>query len=791
MQREDQNIWEPGSRGMTEYPDRLTNTTTQVGGMDIDIRRIFSIWPFIILFGLLGYAVGSIYLRYASVIYTVSTGLSIEEKQEVSLGQAFFGNPRDPFNDRVEYLKSPAVAAQLVDSLGLQYNADAQGRFRNKNFYKIIRWRFLLNPGEEVPEFKFTIIPRGDGFRYIWGKTEGKANWDQPFQLSKYKLVVTRLQPFNTQSPIVCYSTNSMVTAFALSRKINIATTKESNIISIKYSDVSSDRAVDILNGLVILCNTVLERDKSLGFSQAIDFIEQRMAPLRRELDSIETALAAFKSSKGLVGNSANGDLYLQKMQEYDKDLTKVNIMESTARSLEGFIRNPALKDADLSFVGAENPGLLSMLTQYQQMLQQKDKLSLTAQPTNPTMMVLDKSISDMRGNMEKQLSNYKSNLQIARNAYQQKISTASNIIRNIPVAERELIDKTRFQNIKEQLYLTLLQKREEAAIAKASVTVNTKILYPPVKVNASLSPSRSQILIISIFIGLLLPIIFAILKEIFNKKIISKKQLQAITDIPVLAELEQISNAANFPFVIEGSSRSMFGEQVRSLRTSLSFYLDPAKPCNYIILTSSVSGEGKSFLSMNIAKSFSLQGKRVAMLEFDLRRPKITKALGMAEPKIGLSSMLLGKQSPADIIIPVFDTEQEKLDLFPSGAIPPNPQELVSNPNMKVLKEYLDKNYDVVVVDTPPYGIVADAQILAAWADVSIIVTRFQQTVKEQVQEINEWQQRGLFKSMAIVFNGVRNSGYFGYKYGYYYYKRKYGYSYYTNDPEKKKKSS
>lgn len=152
---------------------------------------------------------------------------------------------------------------------------------------------------------------------------------------------------------------------------------------------------------------------------------------------------------------------------------------------------------------------------------------------------------------------------------------------------------------------------------------------------------------------------------------------------------------------------------------------------------------------------------------------------------------MLLGKQSPADIIIPVFDTEHEKLDLFPSGAIPPNPQELISNPSMISLKEYLDKHYDVVVVDTPPFGIVADAQILAAWADVSIIVTRFQQTVKEQVQEINEWQQRGLFKSMAIVFNGVRNSGYFGYKYGYYYYKRKYGYSYYTNDPEKKKKSS
>lgn len=259
------------------------------------------------------------------------------------------------------------------------------------------------------------------------------------------------------------------------------------------------------------------------------------------------------------------------------------------------------------------------------------------------------------------------------------------------------------------------------------------------------------------------------------------------MTNIPVLAELEQADSTENFPFIIEGNNRSMFGEQIRSLRTNIDFYLNAAKPVNYVVITSSVSGEGKSFLSMNIAKSYSLQGKRVALLEFDLRRPKIHKALNMSDIKIGLTSFLLGKYNCAEMVIPINSKPEEKFDLFPSGPIPPNPQELVSNENMKKLKEYLDANYDIVIVDTPPYGIVADAQILGRWADVTLIVTRFQQTVREQIQEINEWNERGLFKSIAIVFNGVKNSGYFGYKYGYYYYKRKYGYNYYSSEPEKK----
>jgi capsular exopolysaccharide synthesis family protein len=305
---------------------------------------------------------------------------------------------------------------------------------------------------------------------------------------------------------------------------------------------------------------------------------------------------------------------------------------------------------------------------------------------------------------------------------------------------------------------------------------------------NATIQPSRSKVLIAFILLGLVLPLLYAIIKEVLNRKVISKRQLQAMTNIPVIAELAQADNTERLPFVIDGTQRSMFGEQIRSLRTNINFYTSAGRATNFILITSSVSGEGKSFLSMNLAKSYSMQGKKVALLEFDLRRPKITKALGLSADKPGLSSVLIGKSQVADIIMPVGNGSNEKLDFFPAGAIPPNPQELISGDYINSIKQYLDENYEVIIIDTPPFGIVADAQILGQWADVTLIVTRFQQTVKEQIQEINEWHDRNIFKSIALVFNGVRNKGYFGNKYGYYYYKNKYGYSYYSGDTSSEK---
>jgi capsular exopolysaccharide synthesis family protein len=792
--KEDKNIWEGNKANVSEPEHYIKNNPSANTGssFDIDLRRILALWPFILLFGMLGFALGSIYLRYITPIYTLSTSISIEDKSEISLGQAFLGSSRDPFNDRIEYFKSPSLAAELVENLGLQYKAVSQGRFKNKDFYGIIKWEIIHSLDQDPPEISFSILPKKNSFHYVSGKTEGDGMWDVPFLLNNNKIVIHKLKEFNSFTPIYCYNSNKLIIAFGLSSSLVVGTSRESNVLTVNYSDISAERAIDILNGLTTLHSEAMKKDKSLGFMQAINFIESRIDPLRNELDSIENSLALFKAEKGITENSSNASSYLAKVQNYDNELAKISILENSLISAEAYINNPQIKETDLSFIGIESPALQNSLSQFQQMLMQRDKLAMSAQETNPAVKYIDKNLADLRSSMKKQLLNYKNQLQVSKNSYEEKMRMANDMLSQIPLAEKELMDKIRFQNIKEALYLSLLQKREEALIAKASITVNSKVIYPPLKNKATIKPSKITILFSFILVGLLVPILFAIIKEITNKKIISKKQLQNLTSIPVIAELELVQYDESTPFVIGGNNRSMFGEQIRTLRTNMDFYLINENRTSYILLTSNVSGEGKSFLSMNIAKSYSLQGKKVALLEFDLRRPKISKALGIADNKIGITTMLTGRKKVEEIRVKVIDEEKETLDLFPSGSVPPNPQELISTRYMVDFKKYLDDNYDVVIIDSPPYGIVADAQILGKWADLTLIVTRFNQTIKEQVLEINEWRESGIFKNVSILFNGVKNSGYFGYKYGYYYYKRKYGYGYYSSyisDSDKKLK--
>lgn len=786
MNNTDNNIWE--SNQPSSYIPGYVQGGGANTGVDVNIRRIVATWPFMILFGIISYALGNLYLRYATVQYTVSTSISLEQKDEMSLNKILVGNVRDPFNDKVAFFKSPTLALQLVDSLGLQYNAIAQGRFKDKNFYKVVNWRIITAPNQEPPLISFTIINKKNGFHFVSDGIEGDAKWGIPFMIKKNQVVIEKTRTDISQTPILCFNQNKLDLAFYLSSKIVVSSNQESNIVNIKYTDNVDQRAIDILNMLVALFDKEVKKDKSLAFSQAIAFIDTRLEPLRSELDSIENSLAAIKASRSISGD---GSYYLGQLHNYEQEFTRMDILKTTINSIRDYINNPKTKDPNLSFLGLENSGLPTMLSQFQTMRMERDRLALTVQSTNPTLILVNKNLSDLRESMEAQLSRYEINLKIARDEYEGKMKTASEFLKKVPFEERELLDKTRFQNIKEALYLSLLQKREEAAIAKASITVGTKILTPPLKSTASVSPTRKIILSIFFFVGLIIPVIFALLKEVLNKKIISKKQLQGLTPIPVIGELEQTENNKSDAIVIGSNKRSMFGEQIRTLRTNMTFYLPQNNTTNYIMITSSVSGEGKSFLSSNIAKSYAIQGKKVALLEFDLRRPKITKALKLPENIPGLSALLIGKYTPEEVKYPLETEAPIPFDFYPAGYVPPNPQELVSGVYMDSLKAYLDANYEIVIIDTPPLGIVADAQIIGKWADLALIVTRFNQTVKEQIQEINEWKEKGYFKNMALIFNGVKNKGYFGYKYGYYYYKRKYGYGYYSYGTEGKKRRS
>jgi len=262
--KEDKNIWEGNKANVSEPEYYVKNNQNSNTGssFDIDFRRILALWPFILLFGMLGFALGSIYLRYITPVYTLSTSISIEDKTEISLGQAFLGSSRDPFNDRIEYFKSPALAAELVENLGLQYKSVSQGRFKNKDFYGIIKWQILDVIDQDPPEISFSILPKKNGFHYISGKSEGEGIWEVPFLLNNQKIVIHKLKDFNSFTPIYCYNSNKLIVAFGLSSSLVIGTSKENNILTVNYSDISAERAIDILNGLTKLHSEAMTKEK-------------------------------------------------------------------------------------------------------------------------------------------------------------------------------------------------------------------------------------------------------------------------------------------------------------------------------------------------------------------------------------------------------------------------------------------------------------------------------------------------------------------------------------------------
>jgi len=779
MIQQNDNVWD----NQGSQPVEISNAKQNINksGIDINFRRVLSVWPYTLLFAILAHFIGLIYLRYVNIIYNASTSINIEVKNEITLGEAFSGSQRDPFNDKLAYIKSPAVASILVDKLNLRYHAIAQGKIKDKDYYGTLEWTIIdsiINDGDEL---FFTLVPNKIGFSYSFEKTKGEAAWGQPFLVKGRQVVVRKIKEISSDAPVDCFSVDKTAAAFDLSNSLQIESSKESNILKLTYSDFSAQRAKDILNNLVDVYNIVLTKDKSLSYSQAIDFIDNRLTPMARELDSIETALASFKSSRRFFGNSANGELYMQKVQENEKQLIDVNNLKTIIAEVEKFIQNPNIADENLALMGITDPTLQNNIRSYQDARKERDKLATSQTSTNPGLIFAEKILVEIKNNINIQLQNYKQQLAETENNYQGNLRESDNLLKSTPMDEKELLDKQRMMTIKETLFQDLLQKKEEASIARASITVGTKVLYPPVILSSGQTPSRSQVLLAFLLTGLLIPLVYALIREVLNRKIISKKQLQRLTSVPVIAELEQAEKVIEGPFVIAKNSRSMFGEQVRSLRTNLEFFKNMGKSTSYILLTSSVSGEGKTFISINLAKSYSLQGKKVALLEFDLRRPKISKEFDLASDRAGMSTFLIGKCEIAEVIQSIAEDGEDKFDLFTSGPIPPNPQELMSSPGMDKLKEYLDANYDIIVIDSPPFGMVADAQILGKWADVTLIITRYYQTIFDQIEEINDWKERAIFPSMSIILNGVLNTGYFGNKYGYYYYRRKYGYGYYT----------
>jgi capsular exopolysaccharide synthesis family protein len=390
----------------------------------------------------------------------------------------------------------------------------------------------------------------------------------------------------------------------------------------------------------------------------------------------------------------------------------------------------------------------------------------------NPAVQALQGQAEKVRSSILEGLSNIRRSSESVRAKLMSEYRNVKGQIRSVPAQERQMREIGRQQGIKENLYLFLLQKREESAITIASNIANSYSIDPAVSSGTPVSPNTTNIYRIAFVLGLLIPILIIYLRDLLNDKVTTRGDISKTTSVPIVGEVAH-HEMEDRKLVIGSKDRSIISEQFRVIRTNLQFFTGNT-PSPVLLVTSSMAGEGKTFSSMNVGAVWAVANKRTVILELDLRKPKISKALGLTH-RSGITNYVVGQATKEELAVPVEGSPN--LYIVPAGPIPPNPSELLLDPRMDDLFAYLKSNFDLVVIDSAPIGLVSDAKILSRFADTTLYVVRQRYTLKKQMEFVDDLYTKKTLPNMSLLVNDVKIGGansYYGYGYGY-----GYGYSY------------
>jgi tyrosine-protein kinase Etk/Wzc len=421
--------------------------------------------------------------------------------------------------------------------------------------------------------------------------------------------------------------------------------------------------------------------------------------------------------------------------------------------------------------LGISEPSLQTLISEYNAAQLKRETLLKSTTPSNPGIRDLDTELEKLRQQIRENLNNIHQSYLINRDNLLAKTRQAQDEIGEVPGKGRKILEITRQQKILEDLYSFLLQKRLEASISSASTVSNSKVLEPAKSLSVPIRPDRKSLYILAILLGLGIPIGIIALKEYLNDKITSKQDVEKLTQAPILGEIGHSDR--NETLVVTKNNRKFISEQFRIIRTNLQYILNKIER-PVLLVTSSFSGEGKSFVSTNIGSVMALTGKKTVILEFDIRKPKIIAGLDL-KGKVGLTNFIVGNATIQQIIIPV--EQVENLYVIPCGPIPPNPAELLLDEKVKELFNYLKLNFDAVIIDSAPIGLVSDAFILSIYADATLYIMRQDYTLKKQLSLVDDLYRKNKLPKISILLNDVKTSSSYGGYYGNYGYGYGYGY--------------
>ncbi len=716
-----------------------------------------------------------IYLRYTTRIYGANgTMLINNEKQTSRTDKAediLIGNSNRNQNiqNEIEVLKSKPLMARVIKRLHLEFTYNAIGKIKEYNAYK--QTPFLIQAFELSDSSRpFTIkvkFVKDNQFRIDNGATI--FTYDQVFKNEHGVFRFTRVteaapgMEYNVKWEPIEY----VAAGFASGVRV-LPKTPGTSILSIGLQTTNAQMAADIVNSLMVQYDSMTIEQNNFSTDQMLSFIDERLKFLDRQIDSIQQIKLKFQLENDLIDVEAQLSLYMDNIRETDKLLNEQEAKYFIAGDLESYLQTKANQFSVVpSSLGLEDLTLVSLIESYNKaQLARQTLLNANVTLESPLVKQVEGEIEKLRESILENIRNIRSSFSSGIGTLRKKNQVDEQQFKSLPNKMKQLVEITRQLDTKQELYKILQAKREEAAITRSSTISNSKVIDVAGVSNTPVKPNKRTIQIIAVLIGLGLPALLIFIGEVANDKVSTRYDIERITNAAILGEVGH-SYSEN-TLIVNKTSRSMVAEQFRIIRSNLQYIL-PKSDKSVILVTSSFSGEGKSFISTNMGAVLALTGKKTVILEFDIRKPKVLSGLGMSK-KTGISNYLVGKAELDELIIPV--PNQDNLYVLPCGPIPPNPSELLLDVKVQELFNWLRDHFDVIIIDTAPVGMVSDAMTLGKFADCTLYLVRQGHTYKKQVALIDELYRDGKLPKVSIIINDVKikpGYGYYGYgRYGY-----------------------
>ena len=560
-------------------------------------------------------------------------------------------------------------------------------------------------------------------------------------------------------------------------------TSKATSVATVSLINTNIQRGQDFINKLMEMYNRNTNNDKNEVAEKTREFINERIKIIDEELGNTEEKLETFKRNAGLTDISSDAQLAVSGNAEYEKKRVENGTQINLVRDLAKYINNPLNEYEVLpSNIGLTDNGLTTQLERYNELVIERKRLLRTSTENNPMIINLDMSIRAMKANVKAAIDGTLQGLLIVKADLDREASRFSRRISDAPGQERQYVSIARQQEIKAGLYLMLLQKREENAIMLAATANNAKIIDEPVAEGGPVSPKPKMIYMIALGLGVGLPVGIIFLTSLTKFKIEGRGDVEKLTRLPIVGDVP-LTGEKNGSIAVFENQNNLMSETFRNVRTNLQFMLGNGQ--KVILVTSTVSGEGKSFISVNLAISLSLLGKKVVIVGLDIRKPGLNKVFNISRKEQGITQYLSNPEKNLMDLVQASDVSKS-LYILPGGTVPPNPTELLARDGLDKAIETLKKNFDYVILDTAPVGMVTDTLLIGRVADLSVYVCRADYTRKAEFTLINELAENNKLSNLCTVINGLdfqkkKYGYYYGYgKYGKYYgYGKRYGYGY------------